>query len=257
MNREQIMTAYWTITRKECVRFLRIWKQTLLPSVVTTGLYYVIFGTFIGSQIAPISGHTYMQFIVPGLVMMAVITNSFSNVASSFFGSKFQRDIEELLVSPTPHWVVIAGYVTGGVLRGILVGALVLVVALFFTQLDVYNWWIVISFLLLTAIVFSLAGLFNAVFAKKFDDTMIVPTFVLTPLTYLGGVFYSVHMLPTLWQAISQANPILYMVSGFRYGFLGLADVHVGVSFALLIALSIALLFANLTIFKKGYGLKN
>ena len=257
MNKDQILTAYWTITRKECVRFLRIWKQTLLPSVVTTGLYYVIFGTFIGSQIAPINGHTYMQFIVPGLVMMAVITNAFANVASSFFGSKFQRDIEELLIAPTPNWVIIAGYVTGGVLRGILVGALVLGVALFFTKLTVYNWVIVIGFLLLTSVVFSLAGLFNAAFAKKFDDTMIVPTFVLTPLTYLGGVFYSVHALPTLWQTVSKANPVLYMVSGFRYGFLGMADVNVFVSFFLLVTLTVALLLANLYIFKKGYGLKS
>jgi len=257
MNKDQILTAYWTITRKECVRFLRIWKQTLLPSVVTTGLYYVIFGTFIGSQIAPINGHTYMQFIVPGLVMMAVITNAFANVASSFFGSKFQRDIEELLIAPTPNWVIIAGYVTGGVLRGILVGALVLGVALFFTKLTVYNWVIVIGFLLLTSVVFSLAGLFNAAFAKKFDDTMIVPTFVLTPLTYLGGVFYSVHALPTLWQTVSKANPVLYMVSGFRYGFLGMADVNVFVSFFLLVTLTLALLLANLYIFKKGYGLKS
>jgi ABC-2 type transport system permease protein len=257
MNKEQLLTAYWTITRKECVRFLRIWKQTLLPSVVTTGLYYVIFGTFIGSQIAPISGHTYMQFIVPGLVMMAVITNSFANVASSFFGSKFQRDVEELLVSPTPSWVMIAGYVTGGVLRGLLVGALVLGVALFFTQLTVYNWAIVIGFLLLTAILFSLAGLFNAAFAKKFDDTMIVPTFVLTPLTYLGGVFYSIHALPSLWQMVSQANPVLYMVSGFRYGFLGIADVNIFVSLSILVVLSIALIAANLFVFSRGYGLKN
>jgi len=257
MNRDQMLTAYWTITRKECVRFLRIWKQTLLPSVVTTGLYYVIFGTFIGSQIASIGGYTYMQFIVPGLVMMAVITNSFANVASSFFGSKFQRDVEELLVSPTPGWVIIAGYVTGGVLRGLLVGALVLGVALFFTKLTVYSWVMVIGFLLLTSILFSLAGLFNAAFAKKFDDTMIVPTFVLTPLTYLGGVFYSIHALPALWQTVSKANPILYMVSGFRYGFLGISDVNVFASLAILIILSIVLLGANIYIFNKGYGLKN
>ncbi|MDD5083988.1 MAG: ABC transporter permease [Candidatus Moranbacteria bacterium] len=257
MNNHQIFIAYWTIARKESGRFLRIWKQTLLPSVVTTGLYYVIFGTFIGSQIAAIGGYSYMQFIVPGLVMMAVITNAFSNVVSSFFGSKFQRDIDELLVSPTPNWVIIAGYVTGGVLRGIVVGALVLGVALFFTKLTVHSWAIVIGFLLLTAIVFSLAGLFNAAFAKKFDDTMIVPTFVLTPLTYLGGVFYSIHALPPFWQTVSQANPILYMVSGFRYGFLGLSDVSVWASFSLLAALCIILLFANIFIFTKGYGLKN
>lgn len=257
MNKEEILVAYWTITRKECVRFLRLWTQTLLPSVVTMVLYYVIFGTFIGSQIAPIGGYTYMQFIVPGLVMMAVITNSFSNVVSSFYGSKFQRNLEELMVSPTPDWVVIAGYVTGGVLRGFMVGALVLAVSLFFTHLVVQNILLVLLFIFLTSLAFSLAGLLNGVFAKSFDAVSIVPTFVLTPLTYLGGVFYSIHALPHFWQLVSQANPILYMVNGFRYGFLGLSDVNVLASLAMLVALCIILLAVSLYVFKKGYGLKN
>jgi ABC-2 type transport system permease protein len=257
MDLNKIWTAYWTITRKECVRFLRIWTQTLLPSVTTMVLYYVIFGAFIGSQVAPIDGYSYMQFIVPGLVMMAVITNAFSNVVSSFYGSKFQRNLEELMVSPTPHWVVVAGYVTGGVLRGLLIGALVLATSLFFTHLVVKHAFLTVLFIPLTSVLFSLAGLLNGIFAKSFDGVSIVPTFVLTPLTYLGGVFYSIDALPPFWQKVSQLNPILYMVNGFRYGLLGISDVPVGVSLAILVGLSIALLAANLYVFQKGYGLKS
>lgn len=257
MNKAQLWVAYSTITRKECVRFLRIWSQTLLPSVITMILYYVIFGTFIGSQIAPIHGYTYMQFIVPGLVMMAVITNSFSNVVSSFFGSKFQRNLEELMVSPTPNWVIIAGYCTGGVLRGLMVGALVLGVSVFFTHLVVQSFALVFLFIFLTSLTFSLAGLVNGIFAKSFDAVSIVPTFVLTPLTYLGGVFYSIDALPKFWQIVSQFNPILYMVNGFRYGFLGLSDVNVTASLVMLISLCIALLILNMYLFEKGQGLKS
>lgn len=257
MDWTKIIIAYQTITRKECVRFLRIWTQTLLPSVMTMVLYYVIFGSFIGSQIAPIHGYTYMQFIVPGLVMMAVITNAFSNVVSSFYGAKFQRNLEELMVSPTPHWVVIAGYVTGGVLRGLLVGALVLGVALFFTKLVVHSVLLTILFILLTSVMFSLAGLLNGIFAKSFDGVSIVPTFVLTPLTYLGGVFYSISALPPFWQTVSQANPILYMVNGFRYGLLGISDVSPNLSLSILVGFCLALLIANLYIFNKGYGLRS
>ncbi len=257
MNWQQILIAYGTITRKECIRFLRIWTQTLLPSVMTMVLYYVIFGSFIGSQIAPINGYTYMQFIVPGLVMMAVITNAFSNVVSSFYGSKFQRNLEELMVSPTPHWVVIAGYVTGGVLRGLLVGALVLGVALFFTKLAIHSIVLTVAFILLTSVLFSLAGLLNGIFAKSFDGVSIIPTFVLTPLTYLGGVFYSINALPIFWQKVSQLNPILYMINGFRYGLLGISDVHVGASLSILVIFCLALLATNLYVFKKGYGLRS
>jgi ABC-2 type transport system permease protein len=254
---QQILVAYGTITRKECTRFLRIWTQTLLPSVMTMVLYYVIFGSFIGSQIAPIAGFSYMQFIVPGLVMMAVITNSFSNVVSSFYGSKFQRNLEELMVSPTPHWVVIAGYVTGGALRGLLIGGLVLATSLFFTHLVVKHVFLTVVFILLTSVLFSLAGLLNGIFAKSFDGVSIIPTFVLTPLTYLGGVFYSVSALPHFWQQVSKLNPILYMVNGFRYGLLGISDVSVGMSLGILFIMSLALLCANLYIFYRGYGLKS
>lgn len=257
MNGKQVFIAYWTITRKECTRFFRIWTQTLLPSAVTMVLYYVIFGTFVGSQIDPIGGYSYMQFIVPGLVMMSVITNSFSNVVSSFYGSKFQRNLEELMVSPTPHWVVIAGFVTGGVLRGLSVGVIVLGVSLFFTHLVVQDLFLVLAFIFLTALTFSLAGLLNGVFAKTFDAVSIVPTFVLTPLTYLGGVFYSISALPPFWQSVSQFNPILYMVNGFRFGFLGLSDVNVVASLVMLLFLSGILLGVNMYVFAKGYGLKN
>ncbi len=245
-----------TIVRKEVSRFLRIWPQTLLPSVITTTLYYVVFGKFIGSQIQSVGDYTYIQFIVPGLVMMAVITNSFGNVVSSFFGAKFQKQIEELLVSPITPFLVVSGFVTGGVLRGLLTGILVLLVSLFFTHLVIYDVTLVLIFVFLTALLFSLAGLLNAIYAKKFDGTTIIPTFVLTPLTYLGGVFYSISMLPPLWQSISLWNPILYMVNGFRYGFLGVSDVSIGVSLGILIGLSIALFAITMHLFRIGRGLR-
>jgi ABC-2 type transport system permease protein len=257
MNWYGIWIAYWTITRKECTRFLRIWTQTLLPSVTTMVLYYVIFGAFIGSQVAPINGFSYMQFIVPGLVMMAVITNAFSNVVSSFYGSKFQRNLEELMVSPTPHWVVITGYVTGGVLRGLLIGGLVLATSLFFTDLVVKHIGLTVLFVFLTSVMFSLAGLLNGIFAKSFDGVSIIPTFVLTPLTYLGGVFYSIDALSPFWQKVSQLNPILYMVNGFRYGLLGISDVSVGASLSILFLFCLGLLGANLYLFHRGTGLRN
>lgn len=256
MTREQQWVAYMTIVRKEVSRFLRIWPQTLLPSVITTTLYYVVFGKFIGSQIQSVGDYTYIQFIVPGLVMMAVITNSFGNVVSSFFGAKFQKQIEELLVSPITPFLVVSGFVTGGVLRGLLTGILVLLVSLFFTHLVIYDVTLVLIFVFLTALLFSLAGLLNAIYAKKFDGTTIIPTFVLTPLTYLGGVFYSISMLPPLWQSISLWNPILYMVNGFRYGFLGVSDVSIGVSLGILIGLSIALFAITMHLFRIGRGLR-
>lgn len=248
--------AYMTIVRKESTRFLRIWPQTLLPSVVTTTLYYVVFGTFIGSQIRGFGDFSYIQFIVPGLVMMAVIMNSFSNVAGSFFGAKFQHQIEEILVSPLTPTLVVAGYVTGGVLRGLLTGALVLGVSLFFTHLTVHSIFLTVVFIFLTALLFSLAGLLNGMYAKDFDGVSIIPTFVLTPLTYLGGVFYSISALPPLWQAVSAWNPILYMVNGFRFGFLGVSDVSVNASLFILCGLSAALIWINIHLFKSGRGLR-
>ncbi len=257
MNREKIWIAYTTIVRAEAKRFFRIWTQTFLPPAITTTLYYVIFGTFIGSQIKPIDGFTYMQFIVPGLVMMAVITNSFTNTVSSFWGAKFQRQLEELLVAPVPPIIVLAGYVTGGVIRGLLTGLLVLIIALFFTKLTVASFFAIGVFILLTSIVFSLLGLITGIYAKNFDGVSIIPNFVLTPLTYLGGVFYSVHMLSPFWQGVSKLNPILYMVNGFRYGFLGISDVNVGWSFSMLVVMSGALIWYTLHLFRTGRGLRH
>ncbi len=257
MDTNRQLIAYYTIVRKEVVRFLTIWTQTLLPPVITISLYYAIFGKFIGSQISDINGFTYIQFIVPGLVMMAVLTNAYSNVVSSFYGSKFQRNLEELLVSPTPGYIIIAGFVTGGVLRGLSVGALVLAASLFFTNLVIYSYTIIILSVILTSILFSLAGLLNGIYAKSFDAMFIVPTFVLTPLTYLGGVFYSIDLLSPFWQTVSLANPILYMVNLFRYGFLGISDVSITISFGVIIGLLIVILVVTSELFKRGIGLKN
>jgi len=248
--------SFYTILRKEVVRFLRIWTQTLLQPIITQSLYFVIFGGFIGSQIPDINGVSYMAFIVPGLVMMAVINSSFSNVVGSFFGSKFMKNIDELLVSPTPNWVIIAGYVGGGMLRGILVGAVVFLISVFFTNPVIHNIWLVLLFVVLTSILFSLGGLVNAVFAKKFDDIMIFPTFILTPLTYFGGVFYSIHRLPEFWQGLSRLNPILYMIDGFRYGFFGFADVDVRFSAAMLVGLTVVLVIWCNWLLKRGVGMK-
>jgi ABC-2 type transport system permease protein len=255
------MNYYWvslkTIVRKEIVRILRIWTQTLIPPVITQTLYFVIFGKFIGAQVGSIQGIGYMSFLVPGLVMMAVINNSYGNVVSSFFGAKFQRNVEEIMVSPTPNWVIVVGYVVGGVIRGISVGALVFLVSCFFTRPAIYSFPAIVIFVILTSIVFSLGGFTNAMFATKFDDVAIVPTFILTPLTYLGGVFYSVHSLPVFWQNVSKLNPILYMVNGFRYGFYGQSDVHVGISAVMLVVLIGILGITNIKLMEKGSGLKN
>ena len=248
--------SYKTIVRKEVVRVLRIWPQTLFPPVITQTLYFLIFGKFIGSQIDDIHGVSYMAFIMPGLVMMTVINNSFMNVVSSFFSSKFQRSIEELLVSSTSNEVIIAGYVTGGVVRGIIVGFLVFLVSILFTQPHIYNLGIIFSFVFLTAIVFALGGLLNAIFAEKFDDISIFPTFILTPLIYLGGVFYSVDNLPPFWRILSKFNPVLYMVNGFRYGFHGFSDVNVLFSFMILVVFAIILTLVNLGLLARGIGLK-
>jgi len=256
-HRAPIFVGFYTMLRQEIVRIFRIWSQTLLPPVVTTTLYFAIFGTFIGSQIANIDGFSYILFIVPGLVMMAVITSSYSNVVSTFFGAKMQRYLEELLVSPMPDWVIIAGFVSGGVVRSLLVAVLVLIVSLFFTHLVIFNLLIIFGAAFLTALLFSLAGLVNAIFAKSFDGINIVPTFVLTPLTYLGGVFYSVNRLPPFFRDLSLANPILYMVNASRYGFLGISDVPISISFEVMGGATIVLLIVTLWLFKRGSGLKN
>lgn len=225
--------AFSTIVRKEVRRFMRIWMQTLLPPAISMSLYFVIFGRMIGSRIGTMGGFSYMQFMVPGLIMMAVVTNAFANVVSSFYGAKFQRFIEELLVSPVSNHTILLGFVLGGVLRGLLVGAIVTGLSLFFSDLHVEHIGITIAILLLTALLFSLAGLINAVYANSFDDISIIPTFVLTPLTYLGGVFYSIQDLSPFWSGLSQLNPMLYIVNAFRFGLLGHSDVNVGWAFAM------------------------
>jgi ABC-2 type transport system permease protein len=246
--------GFATIVIREFSRIIRIWGQTLVPPVITAALYFLIFGSLIGSRIGDMHGFSYMQYIAPGLIMMSVITNSYGNVVSSFFGAKFGRHIEELLVSPLPNWLIVLGYVTGGVLRGLLVGVVVTVIALFFTHLHVEHWPTVIAAVLLTALVFSLAGFINAVFAKNFDQISFVPTFILTPLTYLGGVFYSIAMLPDWAQTLSRANPILYMVNAFRYGFLGVSDVHVGFAFAIMVTAVVALFVSCVWLMQRGTG---
>lgn len=226
--------AFLTILRKEVRRYTRIWTQTLLPSAITMSLYYLIFGSLIGSRIGEMGGVTYMQFVVPGLIMMSIITNSYANVVSSFFGAKFNNSIEELLVSPVPNYVILWGYVAGGVSRGLIVALIVTAVSLFFTSLDIHNVLVVVAVVILTSVLFSICGLINAVFANTFDDVNIVPTFVLTPLTYLGGVFYSLDLLPPFWATVSQANPLVYVVNAFRYGMLGVSDVSLWFAFSMI-----------------------
>lgn len=232
MKLDQQLIALQTLIRKEIRRFTRIWVQTLIPPVITMALYFIVFGALIGSRIGQMGGFDYMSFVVPGLIMMSVINNSYSNVVSSFFSAKFSKSIEELQVSPTPSYIIMLGYVGGGALRGLIVGAIVTVVSLLFVDLAIAHIWITVLVVLLTAILFSIAGMINAIFAKSFDDISIIPTFVLTPMTYLGGVFYSISLLPEFWQGVSKLNPILYMVNAFRYGMLGTSDVNIYASLA-------------------------
>ncbi len=248
--------AVRTIVRKEMIRVLRIWVQTIVPPAITMTLYFIIFGNLIGRRIGTMDGFDYMAYIAPGLIMMSVITNSYGNVVSSFFGAKFGRHIEEMLVSPMSNASIIIGHVAGGVLRGLLVGALVTAVALFFTRLNVEHPFITISIVLLSSIVFSLAGFINAIFAKKFDDISIVPTFILTPLTYLGGVFYSISLLPELWQGVSRLNPILYMVNAFRYGILGTSDISIATAYALLLVFTVLLFSVCMLLMSRGVGIR-
>ncbi|MDO4429950.1 MAG: ABC transporter permease [Lonepinella koalarum] len=248
--------AFTTILHKEIHRFMRIWLQTLVPPVITMSLYFVIFGQLIGSRIGEMSGFSYMQFIVPGLIMMSSLTNSFSNVASSFYSTKFAKNVEELLISPTsPH--IILGYVAGGMARGICIGILVTIVSLFFVSFNIHSWAIVAITLLLTTATFALGGLINAVFARSFDDISIIPTFVLTPLTYLGGVFYSISLLPDFWQIVSKFNPIVYMINGFRYGFLGITDVELSYTFGVLALFILLLYFTVYYLISRGVGLRS
>ncbi len=245
-----------TILIKEVLRFMRIWVQTVLPPVITTTLYFIIFGKLIGPRLGTLDGFAYMEFIAPGLIMMAIITNAYSNVVSSFYSSKFQRHIEEMLVSPLPNYLILLGFVGGGTARGLVVGVAVTATALFFAELTVHNVAIMVTIVILTAILFSLAGFINGIYANSFDDISIIPTFVLTPLTYLGGVFYSITMLPDFWQSVSLLNPILYMVNTFRYGILGVSDINVHLAFAIIMLFISGLFFFSLRLLNKGTGIR-
>ncbi|MEE8345449.1 MAG: ABC transporter permease [Woeseiaceae bacterium] len=254
------LTLNWiglkTLVRKEIVRIMRIWIQTIVPPAITMTLYFIIFGTLIGRRIGSMGGFDYMQYIAPGLIMMSVITTSYGNVVSSFFGAKFGRHIEEMLVSPMSNATIIMGHIAGGVFRGLLVGVLVTIVALFFTNIDVQHPLITLSIVILSSTVFALAGFINAVYARKFDDISIVPTFVLTPLTYLGGVFYSISLLPEFWQKVSLANPIIYMVNAFRYGILGVADIDITYAYLIVGLFVVGLFSVSLVLLNRGVGIK-
>ncbi|KAF0805840.1 inner membrane transport permease [Alcanivorax sp. S71-1-4] len=257
MSLREQWVAFLTILVKEIRRFTRIWPQTLLPPAITMTLYFVIFGNLIGSRIGDMGGFDYMQYIVPGLIMMSVIQNSYGNVVSSFFSTKFQHSIEEMLVSPMSPVVILGGYIAGGIARGLAVGAIVTVLALFFTDLSLVHAGVTLLVVVLTAMLFSLAGFINAVFARNFDDISIIPTFVLTPLTYLGGVFYSIELLPEFWRGVTLLNPVVYMVNSFRYGILGVSDVNVGLSLLAIFGFTVVLFLVALGLLRRGTGIRH
>ncbi|HEY9201580.1 MAG TPA: ABC transporter permease [Gammaproteobacteria bacterium] len=256
MTLSENYNALKTIIIREYLRFIRIWVQTILPPAITTTLYFVIFGNLIGSQIGDIDGYKYMDYIVPGLILMAVITNSYGNVVASFYSAKFQKSIEELLVSPTPNSLILLGYVAGGVARGMIVGVVVTLVAMFFSDIEIHNYALSLMVFFLTATLFSMAGFINAVYANSFDDISIIPTFVLTPLTYLGGIFYSLEMLPDFWQNISLANPILYMINAFRYGVIGTSDINLSVAILIIVGFNVLLFSYAMYLLNRGIGIR-
>ncbi len=251
---QQFWIAYLTITRKEIKRFTRIWVQTIVPPVIMVALYFVIFGNLIGQRIGEMDGMLYIDFIMPGLVMMSIITNSYANVVSSFYGAKYSRHIEEMQVAPVPNLVILAGFITGGVARGLSVGVAVTLVSLLFTDFSIHSPLLVLLVALLTSSLFAMAGLINAIFANSFDDISIVPTFVLTPLTYLGGIFYSIKLLPEFWQQVSLGNPILYMVNSFRLGFRGASDIELSTALLVIFSFNIALFAISLFLLERGIG---
>ena len=248
--------ALKSILIRETLRFLRIWLQTLLPPAITTGLYFIIFGNLIGSQISNIDGYLYIEYIVPGLILMAVITNSYANVVSSLYISKFHRYIEEVMISPVPNFIILIGYVGGGVARGVCVGFVVTLVSMLFTNVVILHFWTALTFLVMTSAIFSMGGFINGILAKSWDDTSVIPTFVLTPLTYLGGIFYSISMLPEFWQNVSLVNPILYMVNAFRYSFLGHSDISIEIAFTVTALFVIFLFLVSARLLNKGVGLR-
>jgi len=256
MTLNQQLTAFKTIVLKEILRFARIWVQTIVPAVITTSLYFLIFGNLIGSQLSDIDGYSYVDYIVPGIILMSVITNSYGNVVSSFYGHKFQHHVEEMMVSPMPNYVLLVGFVVGGVARGIVVGGVVTLVAMFFTNIHFEHVFITSIVVVLTAVLFSLAGFVNAVYANSFDDISIIPTFVLTPLTYLGGIFFSIDMLSNFWQNIALFNPILYMINAMRFGMLGVSDISLSTAFIIIGLFLIGLYLFCLYLLKNGVGLR-
>jgi len=256
-KKQRHWVAFNTLVTREIRRFLRIWPQTLLPPAITMTLYFIIFGNLIGSRIGEMGGFNYMDYIVPGIIMMSVINNAYANVASSFFSAKFQNHIEELIVAPVPNYLILIGYVAGGTARGLLVGLIVTFVSLFFTSFEIQHIGLTISMVLLSAIMFSIAGFINAIYARSFDEIAIIPTFILTPLTYLGGVFYSISLLPDFWQNVSLLNPILYLVNAFRFGMLGVSDIPVVAAFAIIGLFIIGLSSFALYLLHKGTGIKH
>ena len=246
-----------TIVTKEILRFSRIWLQTIVPPVITTGLYFVIFGQLIGSQLSNIAGYSYIDYIIPGIILMSIINNAYANVVASFYMSKFSHFIEEMIVSPMPNYLILLGYVIGGVARGLIVGLVVAFISTFFTDLNVHSYFILFLVVILTAILFSLAGFINAIYANSFDDISIIPTFVLIPLTYLGGIFYSIEMLPEFWQNVSLVNPILYMVNAMRYGMLGVSDIDLVTAFSIIILFVVALFAFCLYLLNSGKGIRS
>ncbi len=249
--------AFKTIVKKETFRFIRIWPQTLLPPAITTALYFLIFGKLIGDRIGTVHGASYMDYIVPGVILMSVISHAYANVVSSFYSTKFQRNIEELLVAPVPNWVILAGYISGGIVRGLMVGLVVALISMLFSDIHINNPWLAFAVALLTATLFALAGFINAILAESFDDISIIPNFVLTPLSYLGGVFYSVDMLPVIWQNISLGNPILYMINAFRFGLIGVTDVDIQMAFEITGGFIALLTAFSLFLLHKGIGIKS
>ncbi len=256
MNFREQMIALKTIVIKEYLRFIRIWIQTILPPAITIALYFIIFGEIIGTQIGDINGFKYMDYIVPGLILMAVITNAYANVVSSFFSAKFHHSVEEMLVSPLPNYIILLGFISGGLARGIIVGIVATIVSMFFSEIHIHSYPVTFAVFILTSVLFALAGFINAAYARSFDDITIIPTFVLTPLIYLGGVFYSINMLPEIWQQISLVNPILYMVNAFHYGILGVSDIDVSTAFIIIIAFIVVLYYFALRLLRIGVGLK-
>jgi len=249
--------AFNTLLTREIRRFIRIWPQTLLPPAITMTLYFIIFGNLIGSRIGEMGGFSYMEYIAPGIIMMSVINNAYANVASSFYSAKFQSHIEELLVAPIPNHLILAGYVAGGTARGLCVGLIVTLVSLFFTSIEIQHLFITISMVVLSAIMFALGGFINAIYARSFDEISIIPTFILTPMTYLGGVFYSISLLPDFWQNVSLLNPILYMVNAFRFGMLGVSDIAVEIAFSIILICIAGLTSFALYLLNKGTGIRN